>query len=165
MIGTTEPAARFSACRRYRFTLSRVVNWLGEGTVTFLMLNPSTADETSNDPTIRRCIGYARSWGYGSLTVCNLSPLRATDPADMLAAGREPPEVERENLEAILGACRVSNLVVAAYGTDGAAEGRASRVLKMLHDAGIQVQCLRKTKDGHPWHPLYLPRDLTPVPL
>ena len=92
------PDARFSDDRRYRYLLTRRV---GSGTksVMFLMLNPSTADEVRDDPTIRRCIGFANSWECGWLYVTNLSPLRATDPADVLEAGPEPDDVWDSNMK------------------------------------------------------------------
>ena len=150
------PVARFSPNRRYRYQLTRRVGF-GDDTVAFVMLNPSTADEVQNDPTVRRCINYANAWGYGWLIVTNLSPLRATDPRELLAAGAEPKGVQRENEWAILEAAEVADLVVAAYGVHGAAEGRADRVVEMLVDAGHTVTCLGLTKEGAPRHPLYLP--------
>ena len=114
------PVARFSAKRRFRYQLTRRVGF-GERTVVFVMLNPSTADEVVNDPTVRRCINYANTWGYGWLIVTNLSPLRATDPKVLLEAGAEPEEVRRKNERCILEAAEVADLVVAAYGVHGAA--------------------------------------------
>ena len=151
------PVARFSADRRYRYQLTRRVGF-GDRTVAFLMLNPSTADEVVNDRTVRRCINYANAWGYGWLIVTNVSPLRATDPREMLAAGPEPEEVRRENDRAILEAASIAELVVAAYGVDGAAEGRDERAVSLLTDAGVTVMCLGLTKEGSPRHPLYLRR-------
>src|SRR3954453_788312 len=80
-----EQNAVISACGRYRYLLTRQVG-PGTRTAVFIMLNPSTADATDDDPTIRRCIGFARQWGCGRLAVLNLFALRATDPAWMKQA-------------------------------------------------------------------------------
>ncbi len=119
------PLAKFSPDRRYRYILCRDLGFQGEGRAMFTMLNPSTADEHRDDPTIRRCIRFARSWGYGWLYVTNLSPFRATDPAEMLAEGPEPPGVWDQNLDHIMSAAGSSELVIAAWGNHGSAEGRA----------------------------------------
>ena len=155
------PVARFSADRRYRYQLTRRVGF-GDDTVAFVMLNPSTADEVVNDPTVRRCINYANAWGYGWLIVTNISPLRATDPRVLLAAGAEPEEVQRENEKYILEAAGIADMVVAAYGVHGAAESRGDRIVDALVDAGHTVMCLGLTKEGAPRHPLYLPASAEP---
>ena len=155
------PVARFSADRRYRYQLTRRVGF-GDRTVAFLMLNPSTANEVRNDRTVRRCINYANAWGFGWLIVTNVSPLRATDPREMLAAGPEPEEVRRENDRSILEAASLAELVVAAYGADGSAEGRDEHAVNLLTDAGVAVMCLGLTKEGAPRHPLYLQATATP---
>ena len=112
---TTEPleAAKFSPDRRYRYLLTRRVG-LTDDAVTFVMLNPSTADEIQDDPTIRRCIAFANRWGFGWPHVANLSPLRATDPKVLLGAGLEPDKVWLENLEHLVRAALASNMVIAA---------------------------------------------------
>ena len=122
------PGARFSDDRRYRYLLTRRVG-TGKKRVMFLMLNPSTADEVRNDPTIARCIGFASSWDCGWLYVTNLSPLRATDPADVLRVGPEPDDVWDTNVENILETAMCCDFTVAAWGNHGAAEGRADRVI------------------------------------
>ena len=148
--------ARFSADRKYRYFLSRGLGFGGDGAVMFVMLNPSTADEYRDDPTIRRCIGFAKAWGYRTLYVTNLSPLRATDPKELLAAGPEPEGVRRENLENILETALYCQVVVAAWGVHGAAEGRAGHVIQALEPL-TEVHCLGLTAAGHPKHPLYVP--------
>ena len=156
--------AKFSLDRKYRYRLTRRVG-LTDDAVTFVMLNPSTADETHDDPTIRRCIDFANRWGFGWLHVVNLSPLRATDPKELLAAGLESKEVWFENLEHIVGAALASNMVIAAWGVDGATENRDCHVMGELRENVGMVYCLGLTKDGHPKHPLYLKADTVPVPL
>ena len=148
--------ARFSPDRRYRYLLLRDLGFTGEGAVMFIMLNPSTADEYEDDPTIRRCISFGKAWGFGTLYVTNLSPLRATDPKQLLAAGPEPEDVWQENLENILEAAMYCGIVVAAWGVHGVAAGRAGRVLEELEPLST-VHCLGLTADGHPRHPLYVP--------
>ena len=146
---------RMTADGRYRFLLTRRTGF-GEKRVMFLMLNPSTADAVQNDPTIRRCMGFAARWECGWLYVVNLSPLRATAPADLLRAGPEPEEIWLENLQTIRDTAAKSDLVVVAYGTHGGAEQRAERVLAAL-DGHAKLHCLGTTRDGHPRHPLYVP--------
>ena len=125
------------------------------------MLNPSTADGETDDPTIRRCIKFANTWGYGWLHVVNLSPLRATDPRELLRAGPEPEDVWLENLATVVATAEASDLVVAAWGVHGAVEDRADRVLAAL-DGRWRIYCLGLTKEGHPRHPLYLRKDAEP---
>jgi hypothetical protein len=158
-----EPAgtAIFSPCGRYRYRLGR--HWGdGDRLCNFLMLNPSTADADTPDPTITRCINFAKAWGYDGLTVTNLFALRSTDPKVMLA---DPDPIGRENDRHILNVASGADLIVCAWGNDGAFLDRGAAVLAMLHEAGFRPHCLRMTKEGHPWHPLYLPKSLTPTPM
>ena len=148
----------FSPDRAYRYLLCRDLGFTGEGAVMFIMLNPSTADEYTNDPTIRRCVAFGKAWGFGTLQVTNLSPLRATDPKVLLETGPEPPDVWDENLDYIMAAAGSSKLVVAAWGIHGAAEGRADRVLAQLEPLK-DVFCLGVTAKGFPRHPLYVPSE------
>ena len=150
----SEPA-RTSADGKYCFLLTRRTGW-GHRAVTFIMRNPSATDAEQDDPTIRRCVGFASGWECGWLYIVNVSPLRATDPANLLRAGPEPEEIWLENLQAIRDAAARSDLVVAAWGIHGQAEGRAARVLAAL-DGNIDIHCLGTTRDGHPRHPLYVP--------
>lgn len=149
-----ESGADFSGCGRYRYTLWR--RWGPGGTCMFVGLNPSTADATIDDPTVRRCIGFARSWGYGSLMMTNLFAWRATDPRDMLAA--EDP-VGPDNDQTLRACWMNAKIAVAAWGAHGTHRGRGEHVRAMLP----ALHYLRLTKDGHPWHPLYLPASLRPV--
>lgn len=145
--------AIFSPCRTYRYVLRRRWDWEMPH-VAFIGLNPSTADETKDDPTIRRCIQFAKDWGYGGLTMLNLFAFRATDPRDMLKAG-DP--IGPENNQHLLHESAKAGVVVAAWGTKGGK--RADEVIAMLPE----IHCLRKTKAGHPEHPLYLPKTLKPI--
>lgn len=148
--------ATFSSCRTYRYTLSR--SWAAGPVVAFIGLNPSTADETTDDPTIRRCIGFARSWGFGGLLMLNLFAFRATDPKVMRAA---PEPVGPGNNLALTDGANAASLVVAAWGTHGTHRARDAEVRKLLTN---RLHYLRLTKKGHPEHPLYLPASLTPQP-
>lgn len=149
-----ERGADISACGRYRYTLWR--KWGPGGTCMFVGLNPSTADATIDDQTIRRCIAFARSWGYGRLMMTNLFAWRATDPRDMKAAASP---IGPANTDVLFREHANADLTVAAWGTHGAYMGRDNAVRKLL--PGLHY--LRLTKVGHPSHPLYLPASLQPV--
>jgi hypothetical protein len=147
-------------CRRWRTLLWR--RWDEAGPIAnFLMLNPSTADETVLDPTCARARGYAALWGYGALLVTNVFAWRATNPHEMKAA-RDP--VGRGNDAAILRAARKSAIVVCAWGNHGAHLERSQAVLRLLRGAGVALHVLRLNAGGEPAHPLYLPRRLRPRP-
>ena len=146
--------ADISPCGRYRYTLWR--KWGPGGTCMFVGLNPSTADATLDDPTIRRCVAFARMWGYGGLMMTNLFAWRATDPRDMLAA--EDP-VGPDNDQTLRTTWLNAAITVAAWGTHGTHQGRDAHVRAMLP----ALHYLRLTKDGHPGHPLYLPARLRPA--
>jgi hypothetical protein len=147
-----------SPCRTYRYTLWREFgDQGGDGYAMFIGLNPSTADEVNDDPTIRRCIAFAKSWGYGALCMANLFAFRATEPADMFAA--DDP-VGPDNDSYLVKLAQDAGVVVAAWGTNGIHMARDRAVRDLLPN----LQCLRKTQAGHPGHPLYLPGDLRPVP-
>ncbi len=125
------------------------------------MLNPSTADESANDSTVERCQRYARAWGYGGLIVCNIFALRATDPKVMRQAN-DP--VGDRNDAAILECADLSEIIVCAWGNHGAHQDRAKYVAKLLRQRGFDLHSLVVTGQGHPGHPLYLPKDLQPTP-
>ncbi len=151
-------SATFSACRKYRYTLWR--NWgdlFLDGYAMFIGLNPSTADETNDDPTIRRCAGYARDWGYAGFCMGNLFALRATSPAVMKAA-KDP--IGPDNDRALIGAAESAGVIIAAWGVHGTHLGRDKEIRRMIP----RLNYLKMTKSGHPAHPLYLLRGLRPVP-
>lgn len=153
--------AVFSDDRRYRYALWREVSGLfNEGCVLFVMLNPSTADATVDDPTIRRCIGFAESWGYGRLAVANLYAWRATDPAELHPT--EDP-VGPLNDHWIAELAGDAERVVAAWGADvGPIADRGEVVLQKLLREG-PVDALALTAHGQPRHPLYVKADVEPV--
>lgn len=123
------------------------------------MLNPSTADETANDPTVARCIKTSQKWGYGGCVVTNIFAIRATDPEDMKRA-KDP--IGADNNSAILGTAFNAGLILCAWGAHGRHMRRSAYVAGMLNGAGIKLHCLKLTAEGEPGHPLYLPGDLEP---
>ena len=152
--------------RRYRYLLKRdLATLLGGGrqVCAFVMLNPSTADAMQDDPTIRRCIGFARRWECATLYVVNLSPLRATNPRELLRAGPEPDEVQAENRYWLRYAAERANIIVAAWGNHGGAENRARMVLADFKSRGVSISALGWNKTGHPMHPLYVAADTLPA--
>jgi hypothetical protein len=151
---TMEKGATISPCGLYRYSLWR--KWKQGPMCVFVGLNPSTADATLDDPTIRRCIGFAKSWGFSGLMMLNLFAYRATDPGDMKAAA-DP--VGPDNDDALHFASTNTTTVIAAWGAHGMFKGRDKQVRAMLP----RLHYLRLTKDGHPGHPLYLPASLRPV--
>ena len=150
-------SADFSPCGRYRYALHRHYPQGGNGkTVCFLMLNPSMADASVDDPTIRRCLGFVRSWGYSRLDVRNLFAFRATDPGELLTA---PDPIGPLNNRCLQGAKTMSLLVV-AWGAK-VPFARDHVVLKMLW--GTPLYCLGKTKEGAPRPPRYVKGDAQPI--
>ncbi len=149
--------ARFSSCKRYRYRLER--EWSeGEGTVLFIGLNPSTADHRNDDPTIRRCVRFAKDWGYRRMQIVNLFAWRATYPEDLLAA--DDP-VGRNNDRWIARSHREADLTIACWGNHGEHLAR-DRVIKKKLD---RLHCLRMNRSAQPAHPLYLKATLQPRPM
>jgi hypothetical protein len=152
-------SAIFDASNSYRYSLWRT--WSAyHPRIVFVLLNPSTADEERNDPTIRRCIGFAQTWKFGSVEVVNLFAYRATD-ARMLLKIDDP--VGEENNRFLIMAVERCSTVVVGWGTSGTLLGRDRQVLSLL--AGRkEVYCLGITKDGQPRHPLYVKGNSVLVP-
>jgi hypothetical protein len=126
----------------------------------FVGLNPSTADESRDDPTIRKCIRFARGCGYGGLVMANVFAFRTTYPASLVAAARARVDVfGPENESHLRSLAESSDLVIAAWGAH-AARWPVARVVEVV---GPDIHYLRLTKSGHPEHPLYLPSDLAPT--
>lgn len=149
--------AEFSPCGTWRYRLVR--QWAEEGTFArFVMLNPSAADTTRDDPTVRRCISFARVWGHAGVVVLNAYALRATDPTHLAS---HPSPVGDGNAndvviaqEAELAAGSGVPFVV-AWGVH-ARPDRVREVWRLLATANVQVRCLGTTKEGAPRHPLYV---------
>lgn len=154
-----DSGAIITPCGRYRYLLWR--RWDPQRPVCmFIGLNPSTADETEDDPTIRRCINFAKAWGYGSLWMTNLCAFRATDPDIMRA--RQGAAIGPRNDEYLITCGRAAGIVVAAWGTGGVFRRREANVREYMEGSSIPLYYLKLTKDGHPSHPLYLPGTLVP---
>jgi hypothetical protein len=124
----------------------------------FVGLNPSTADETSDDPTLTRCINFAKSWGYGGVCMANLFAFRATEPSDMKAS--DDP-IGAENNKWLEKLAKDAALVVAAWGNDGSYLERSEQVKELLPN----LYCLKLNKSGEPAHPLYQAAKLKPMVL
>lgn len=155
-LGSPSCSAVLSSCGQYRYELWR--RWAEGPHVLFIMLNPSTADAANDDATIRKCVAYAKRWGFGALCVGNLFAFRATDPKDMKAAA-DP--IGSENNATLARLASEAGVIVAAWGAHGAHMNRDKAVMKMLPT----INALHVTKDGSPGHPLYLKGDATPFPL
>jgi len=153
--GAMQRTAHLSPCRCYRYALWR--RWGPGSYAMFVGLNPSTADELNDDPTIRRCIGFARAWGYEALCMANLFAYRATKPAVMKKA---PDPCGPDNDSTLQELAQNAGVVVAAWGANGTHQGR-DRAARLLLPS---LHYLKLTKNGHPGHPLYLPASLKPQP-
>lgn len=150
-----DKGATFSPCRYYRYLLWRT--WGDEPPSMFIGLNPSTADETKDDPTIRRCINFATAWGCGGIVMTNIFAFRATLPAVMKGAF-DP--IGPDNLRSLQEAAARCSPRVACWGVHGEYLGQGNRVQELIDD----LQCFGLTKHGFPKHPLYLPKTATLVP-
>ena len=171
----------FSRCRKYRYTLWRSWGALPLGFledphpsyypgnqnsyVQFIGLNPSTADETKDDPTVRRCIAYAKAWGFGGLCMTNAFAWRDTDPQMMKAAFRPIGELVvggaycQMNDRLLLEVSKHAGLVIAAWGKHGTHLDRDRQIVSLIPN----LHCLGVNGDGTPKHPLYLPKTAQPI--
>jgi hypothetical protein len=151
----TEPiysGADFSPCRKFRYTLWRI--WGKQPPLMFCCLNPSTADEVNNDPTVERCERRARMWGYGGLLVTNIFALRSTDPKALYEC--DDP-IGPENDAAIPACAKQAGMVICAWGSHGQYLGRGNQVRTMLESEGIALHYLKLSANtGMPGHPLYI---------
>lgn len=154
---TLRNGAELSPCGAYRYTLTRQFRMDAPEPLVFVMLNPSTADATKDDPTIRRCISFAQREGYGGLLVVNLYALRSPDPKSLWQAG-DPvgPWNDEWLLMAAKLASRNGSPMVCAWGA-GAREDRVAAFLRCVEFTGARCVSLGKTKTGAPRHPLYVP--------
>lgn len=154
-------SAVFSPCRTWRYRLTRIWD-ITLPLAMFIGLNPSTADEINNDHTVTRCIGYSRDWGFGGLLMTNIFAVRTKDPKIMKA---QADPIGPDNDRWLLQAAKKAGIIVAVWGNDGTFQGRSRQVVGMLRGEGVELMCLRLSKKGEPWHPLYLPKNLQPIPL
>ncbi|MFJ5984257.1 DUF1643 domain-containing protein [Lentzea sp. NPDC092896] len=147
--------ALFNAARTHRYQLTRV--WDTDvPPVVFVMLNPSIADAFVPDPTITRCLNFARREHAGGLVVINLFALRSTDPAVL---DGHPNPVGHSNNRLIAEAVQDAAVVIAGWGVPGKLHGRDREVAALLAEHGIDLKCLGRNKDGSPKHPLYVRAD------
>lgn len=152
--GQIRSDAVLSDCGRYRYRLTRTWD-SARPNATFIMLNPSTADASVDDPTIIRCRNYARAWGLGGLTVVNLYAYRATNPDDLWKVDDPIGADNDDHLREVLTAAAADGApVVAAWGGNA----RPDRVAQVVALAG-PLTALGLTKAGQPRHPLYLRKD------
>ncbi|KAA8610415.1 hypothetical protein AL036_00595 [Salipiger aestuarii] len=147
--------ALYSPCERYRFGLER--RWGTGGTLLWIMLNPSTADERRNDPTIERCQRRARRMGFGAMRIANLFAFRATRPADLR---RADAPIGAENDALVHQWHEEAAMTVAGWGVHGSFMGRGPR---LAGDLAAPVHMLGLTRGGHPRHPLYVAYDVDPT--
>jgi len=154
-----QSVAVYSDCENYRYSLTRVWDDGGK-TALFVMLNPSTATELQNDPTVERCERRARALGFGAFSVCNIFAWRATDPKNMRA---QMDPVGPGNDEAIFEEAHRADAIVCAWGTHGAHLDRGHAVERALRVKGHTLTHLGLTKAGHPKHPLYIAYSVQPV--
>lgn len=162
-----QKAALVSHCQRYRYWLTRTWD-KSLPVIIWMMLNPSVADASLDDPTIRKCVGFSKRWGGGGILVLNLFALRTTDPRKLKTAehpiasplddGGFQENANDGHIWARVGAQRL----IVAWGCDGAILGRDRQVMELLKPK--RVECLDVTKDGFPRHPLYVPYDVSPQP-
>ena len=150
-------SAVISVCKRYRYSLYR--QWdldLSRMPILWVMLNPSTADSTQDDPTIRRCINFSKEWGYPAMWVGNVYAYRTAYPNELFDLPTEERYGE-ENNSYLWRMARCCALTVCAWGASGPAVPQNIRNMKS--PGGLW--CLGTTKGGHPKHPLYLPKSTT----
>lgn len=154
MIADMVREARISSDQQYRYTLLRRWGDTPRKGITWIMLNPSTADAEKDDPTIRRCMKFTERMGFKAMLVVNLFALRATNPRDLLWSA-DP--VGPENGSWVRKACHQGAIVIAAWGALQEPFNGASRNLaQIIQKDGYALKCLGTTKDGSPRHPLYV---------
>ncbi len=158
--GDADSVAVYSDCEVYRYALTRVWDPSGPKAL-FVMLNPSTATERQNDPTVERCERRARALGFGAFRVCNIFALRQTDPKQMRA---HPEPVGPDNDVAILDGCAWADRIVCAWGAHGEHLNRGPVVEDLMRATGATLLALGITRQGHPRHPLYVSYAARPMP-
>lgn len=158
--GDADSVAVYSDCERYRYLLTRVWDPAGRKAL-FVMLNPSTATEYQNDPTVERCERRARALGFGAFRVTNIFAFRATDPKVMRA---QDDPVGPGNDAAIAASAPWADRIICAWGSHGAHLGRGAAVERLLRGTGLPLWHLGLTQAGAPKHPLYIGYDRQPEP-
>ena len=157
--GDAESVAIYSDCESYRYALTRI--WEPDGRkALFVMLNPSTATEVQNDPTVERCERRARALGFGAFRVVNIFAYRATDPKVMRAKG-DP--IGTENDDAIAAGASWADQIICAWGSHGTHLNRGTAVAELLRATNLPLFHLGLTQAGAPKHPLYLAYTVQPM--
>lgn len=151
-----EKKAIISKDKIYRYKLSRTWDST-KPTILFIGLNPSIANENVDDPTITRCINFAKDWGYGTLLMANLFAFRSTYPKDIYLI--DDP-IGKDNDHYLLECVTQSDLIVACWGNNGTYMNREKVITELVPN----LYCLQKNKNGTPHHPLRLPRNIHPLP-
>jgi hypothetical protein len=161
-------SAVISACGLYRYELRRTIDgpFVNSGTVVWVLTNPSTADAQKDDPTIRKCRGFTRTWGYGQFLVVNAYALRATNPKELL---RATDPFGPDNLATLSAAFRLHGDVRVVLGWGDALpkplrSSTSARILGMTAANGVAPMCLGRTQNGQPRHPLMLSYGTSLVP-
>ena len=158
-----EKGAEISECSKYRYSLWRIWD-KSKPMVMFLMLNPSTADATEDDNTITRCINYAKSWGYGSLYVCNVFAYRSTHPLELL---KQTDPFGPENYKYIDETATKADKIICAWGNKPVIQKfMPYDVVHLRYEEFLpKMYYLALSKHYVPIHPLYLKADLVPKKL
>lgn len=151
--------AIFDETRKYRYVLSRVIND-ALPSISFIMLNPSTANENNDDPTIRRIKRFIESWGYGIVYIVNLFAYSSSDPFELKTINDPVGPMNNYYLGLI---STISEKIIAAWGTKGNYMNRANQIIDLLPKRN-KLYCLERTKDGYPKHPLYVKKEVIPQP-
>lgn len=154
-------SAIFSPCRKWRYHLQHVWD-ANHANLIWLLLNPSTADEVQNDPTVERCERRARMWGFGGVEVYNIFAYRATDPANMKAQ-RDPVGVDNDKWMMKFAEKSRQTTAIIGWGEHGKHLGRGQFVLDLLREQGAALHALKINASGHPKHPLYIGYKQTPI--
>lgn len=149
--------AILSDCGKFRYRLWRYWD-ASKSPLVFVMLNPSTADANADDPTIRKCIGFAKRYNHGGIEVLNLYAYRATKPADLKKAGYPVgPENDAHIATVVQDHADAHSNVICAWGANAKGLSRPDAVLRLLRNLGVRPRALHFTNDGIPAHPLMLP--------
>jgi len=156
LVGNKWSSAIFSPCRKYRYSLFRLWD-SSKPVIVFIGLNPSTADEFSDDPTVRRCVNYAKAWGFGSFRMLNIFAFRATHPGNMKAQ-KDP--IGSANDWILSHTVEEAGMTVCAWGAHGEHMDRGAEVVRLLKS--FDLYALKITQTGQPSHPLYLKKNLQP---
>ncbi len=154
-----ERSARFDPTGCYRYHLGR--RWSADPPLAIIMLNPSQADGSVDDPTLRRCIGLAQGWGFGAIAVVNLFAYRSPHPR-VLRQVKDP--IGLDNDAALAETAHQADQILLAWGNGGSFQDRDRKVLRLLEPYQKKCRCLGHNRTGQPRHPLYVPQHTTLQP-